>query len=674
MSIKKRLLVSVSVPLLFLLALSALLSVKFWQEYSSNREVLKIVELTEVSTALVHELQKERGMSAGYIGSSGTKFTDLLPQQRKETDKRLARFREFVSEFRGPQSVMERISYIVSQLDRLPEVRNKVDNLSVSRQEAVSYYTSINKSLISLIGYAVKNSDNLQVGSRLLAIKEFSSAKDLEGIKRALISVVFAKDSLSRELLVKLTDIRGMEKAYLDSFKTIAPDKYVMKFEKIENEREFLEAERLEELVFSREGGYSVDPEHWFQVQTQKINLLKEMEDFMTSEVKEVAGSLASQALTKFSATLGGSLLIIAFTAFFTLRTINSVNSRIEEVVEKVVDIAQSMEFKATQLVSSTQDEFRRLEEALSRMVSSLSAVVEKVGRVIHKLSKGHFDEKVEGEFHGDIKKLVEDINLSLENLRKAVHSIKEVMEAVSRGNLKERIQDTFDGDLGELTSYINSSLDSLHSLLLSIREDIINVTTNIASITTSVDETSEAIRQISEETLKAKNISIDMKEAIENGKRRVDQMHESMEGIVKTSKDITSITETIINIAEQTNLLALNAAIEAARAGEVGRGFAVVADEVRRLAEISGNAAKEIANLMERVLSAVDKGKEASDEVVKSYRRIEEVTGELSLVIDAIATAMEEQSRAVDIIRDNITDISRSTERMEKNIRKFDL
>ncbi len=319
--------------------------------------------------------------------------------------------------------------------------------------------------------------------------------------------------------------------------------------------------------------------------------------------------------------------------------------------------------------------------------INTLSSVVESLA------SNMRFRDIEFRKFRNELDRLVESLGSMVRDLGSAITSIKNVMMRVAKGNLKVRVEGEYRGDVGELSQYINSSLSDLQKTLRNVKEGLFsiaesisiltenasrieneneNLNSNIASIMTSVDETSEALRQISEETLRARNVSLDMERAIQNGKSKVDVMHTAMGNIVEVSREISSITETIINIAEQTNLLALNAAIEAARAGEMGRGFAVVADEVRRLAEISGNAAKEIAALVEKAMNTVEEGKNASEEVVESYRRIEEVTKEIANVIDTIATAMEEQSRAIDIIRDNMTEITQVSEKNTSSIKEM--
>ena len=89
MTIRKRLILSVSIPVVAMLFFSVFLSLKFWRTYSSNLHVKEIVSLTDAATSLVHELQKERGMSAGYISSAGRKFSSLLPKQRGNADARI---------------------------------------------------------------------------------------------------------------------------------------------------------------------------------------------------------------------------------------------------------------------------------------------------------------------------------------------------------------------------------------------------------------------------------------------------------------------------------------------------------------------------------------------------------------------------------------------------------
>ncbi len=71
--------------------------------------------------------------------------------------------------------------------------------------------------------------------------------------------------------------------------------------------------------------------------------------------------------------------------------------------------------------------------------------------------------------------------------------------------------------------------------------------------------------------------------------------------------QEIGSQTRVINDIVFQTKLLSLNAAAEAARAGEHGKGFSVVAEEVGNLAEMSGQAAKQISHRLVESIKYVD-------------------------------------------------------------------
>ncbi len=46
----------------------------------------ELADLAPTISALVHEMQKERGASAGFISSKGQKFAQKLPAQRRVTD------------------------------------------------------------------------------------------------------------------------------------------------------------------------------------------------------------------------------------------------------------------------------------------------------------------------------------------------------------------------------------------------------------------------------------------------------------------------------------------------------------------------------------------------------------------------------------------------------------
>ena len=87
----------------------------------------------------------------------------------------------------------------------------------------------------------------------------------------------------------------------------------------------------------------------------------------------------------------------------------------------------------------------------------------------------------------------------------------------------------------------------------------------------------------------------------------QITQSNQKMVEIVQLIQEIGNKTKVINDIVFQTKLLSFNASVEAARAGEHGKGFAVVAEEVGNLAQMSGNASREISEMLTNSISRVE-------------------------------------------------------------------
>ncbi|MFN8508243.1 MAG: globin-coupled sensor protein [Dehalococcoidia bacterium] len=151
------------------------------------------------------------------------------------------------------------------------------------------------------------------------------------------------------------------------------------------------------------------------------------------------------------------------------------------------------------------------------------------------------------------------------------------------------------------------------------------------------------------------------------------------IEELGKRGTQIGAIVQVIDDIASQTNLLALNAAIEAARAGEQGRGFAVVAENVRSLAERTAVATKEIGALISAVQQGTDRAVKAMNASVRdvetgaaraeqageALNRIVESANDVTTEIGRIAAASDEIEGSARSLKDVVEKVGVIGERM---------
>ena len=87
LSIKFQLFGSLIFPVIALLVFSANLLVEKIHISNEMGKYSKATELAVKISNLVHETQKERGASAGFLGSKGAKFGDTMSKQRQLTNR-----------------------------------------------------------------------------------------------------------------------------------------------------------------------------------------------------------------------------------------------------------------------------------------------------------------------------------------------------------------------------------------------------------------------------------------------------------------------------------------------------------------------------------------------------------------------------------------------------------
>ena len=83
-----RVLLALSVPVLAFFVFAGMFLLDTWQRSAEMNRVESLARFAPALSNLVHELQKERGASAGFISSKGARFTDTLKDQRVSTNAR----------------------------------------------------------------------------------------------------------------------------------------------------------------------------------------------------------------------------------------------------------------------------------------------------------------------------------------------------------------------------------------------------------------------------------------------------------------------------------------------------------------------------------------------------------------------------------------------------------
>ncbi|MBF0417548.1 MAG: methyl-accepting chemotaxis protein [Magnetococcales bacterium] len=263
--------------------------------------------------SLVHELQKERGMSSGFLGSKGEKFKVELPKLRQEsTDPRATALREFLQSRAGEvpsDGIHKKIDEAMKRLNGIGEVRGKVDGLAIPAIEALAYYTGTIQALLEVVGVVNTLAADVEMANRATAYVNLLLAKERMGLERATLTNTFARDAFAPGILQKFGQLLGGQESHLQVFLANATPEDVATYQEQIQGKVVEEVDRMRHIAFEKagSGGFGIEPAYWFGKITQKIDLVKHVEDVVAERLMNRAHLLRKEA----NHTLYGMVVVL---------------------------------------------------------------------------------------------------------------------------------------------------------------------------------------------------------------------------------------------------------------------------------------------------------------------------------------------------------------------------
>ncbi len=192
---------------------------------------------------VIHEVQKERGLSAGYLGSSATLFEDELRAQRKKTD--ISQF--YVDQYveLSAYSDVKLQSEINGLWRRLTIARKKVFEQTMTAQQAIALFSRINEELFFLVRKSLRSLFTYEDSNELRAYAHLLQVKEYRGKERAIVSGAFAHQNYETDLLFGFREALKAQEVYERFFRIYASDRHLYEYDMMMQSDCFVNVDRI---------------------------------------------------------------------------------------------------------------------------------------------------------------------------------------------------------------------------------------------------------------------------------------------------------------------------------------------------------------------------------------------------------------------------------------------
>lgn len=336
-------------PLIILFLFSTYFLYLSYDQYTKAVTFEERLSTTEVLNDLSINIAKERGLSATFIASDGAIAEDTLIEQRTLVNQSMKNFHSFYKN----QEANHGIKKIITLLNQISEVRNKVDSLNNIDFNKIffRFYSQINAQILielQTVGEIATNTEIVNLSSSLVSVY-----KDIEytGQERGFISKVlsqyvpFSEEDLDIWIgLFSKSDTFD----YSILYEGVAKSQISMLYNKkdTKNINNEIKQAKAELILAAQSGEYLIDPTLWFNLMSKKIAILNDsaksiklnLNDEMKKYYDITFGQLASAGAVWILS------LLLMFLGFVLQGQFKKNIKGLENIFKKVGELAETDE------------------------------------------------------------------------------------------------------------------------------------------------------------------------------------------------------------------------------------------------------------------------------------------------------------------------------------------
>lgn len=263
------------------------------QQLASNCQVV-----TSVSE-LIHQLQKERGISNIFLSSTDERFSEQRTQQIEDSVHREELLRSQLKakylqtdDVLGNMRLLNFVTLALQSMDHVGVLRHRVGQQKLTALESTQAYSRLISALLSVVFEAADVAVDPAITKLLVALFNFIQGKEHAGQERAWGAIGFAKSQFDQSLCERLVQLQQAQSDSFKAFVEFASENEKTMWQSLQDEASSDSLEQMRSMVQQLADGSAIAPEIsevWYELTTNRIDHMHQIEEQLASRLLQVA-------------------------------------------------------------------------------------------------------------------------------------------------------------------------------------------------------------------------------------------------------------------------------------------------------------------------------------------------------------------------------------------------